>query len=137
MVSSAAFRTWSWRSARICWQRTQTWRFGPNALRSFSKKPQALSHRDHFPASVGALRDPPSPGRMESIRSASTRDPENGKSMQIQCGYELVYQCEQVTPMIVTLDVHYSRHSDMIRPGHLKVHPSVPVRAYRDSFGNW
>jgi transglutaminase-like putative cysteine protease len=57
--------------------------------------------------------------------------------MQIQCGYELVYQCEQVTPMIVTLDVHYSRHSDLVRPGYLKVSPSVPVRAYRDSFGNW
>ncbi|HEV7731255.1 MAG TPA: transglutaminase family protein [Candidatus Binatia bacterium] len=57
--------------------------------------------------------------------------------MQIQVGYDLVYECPQPTPMIVTLSIHYSRASDIIQPDHLRLSPSVPVRAYRDSFGNW
>jgi transglutaminase-like putative cysteine protease len=57
--------------------------------------------------------------------------------MQIRVGYELIYQCPQPTPMILTLNVHYSRASDMVRPDHLLTQPSVPISAYRDSFGNW
>jgi transglutaminase-like putative cysteine protease len=57
--------------------------------------------------------------------------------MQIQLGYELVYTFPQPTPMIVTLSVHYSRVSDLVRPDHMYTEPSVPVRAYRDGFGNW
>jgi transglutaminase-like putative cysteine protease len=57
--------------------------------------------------------------------------------MHIRVGFELVYLCPQPTPMILTLNVHYSRVSDMARPDHLVVSPSVPITAYRDSFGNW
>jgi len=57
--------------------------------------------------------------------------------MQINVGYELVYRCPQPTPMIVTLNVHYSRASDILKPDHLMLNPSSPIRAYRDSFGNW
>ena len=57
--------------------------------------------------------------------------------MQIKLGYELVYQCPQPTPMIVTLNIHYSRVSDLVKPDHLGFSPSVPVEGYRDSFGNW
>ena len=57
--------------------------------------------------------------------------------MQIQVGYELVYRCPQPTPMVVTLSIHYSRVSDIIKPDHLLLSPSIPVTAYRDSFGNW
>lgn len=57
--------------------------------------------------------------------------------MLIRVGYELTYQCPQPTPMILTLSVHYSRASDLIRPDLLMVSPSVPIAAYRDSFGNW
>jgi transglutaminase-like putative cysteine protease len=57
--------------------------------------------------------------------------------MQIHVGHELVYQCPQPTPMIVTLSVHYSRVSDIIKPDHLVLNPSSPITAYRDSFGNW
>jgi transglutaminase-like putative cysteine protease len=39
--------------------------------------------------------------------------------------------------MVVTLSVHYSRVSDLIKPDHLLLSPSVQVTAYRDSFGNW
>ena len=57
--------------------------------------------------------------------------------MLIRVGYELNYLCPQPTPMILTLNVHYSRASDVVRPDHLVITPAVPVTAYRDSFGNW
>ena len=57
--------------------------------------------------------------------------------MQIQVGYELVYRCPRPTPMVVTLSIHYSRVSDLIKADHLVLTPSIPVTAYRDSFGNW
>jgi transglutaminase-like putative cysteine protease len=57
--------------------------------------------------------------------------------MKIHIGYELIYECPQPTPMILTLSVHYTRVSDIIIPDHLIAEPSVPLTAYRDSFGNW
>jgi len=57
--------------------------------------------------------------------------------MRIRVGYELIYQCPQPTPMILTLNIHYSRVSDIVAPDHLVTTPSVPITAYRDSFGNW
>jgi transglutaminase-like putative cysteine protease len=57
--------------------------------------------------------------------------------MQIKLGFEMIYECPQPTPMIVTLNVHYSRASDIIKPDHLLFTPSVPLVGYRDSFGNW
>ena len=52
--------------------------------------------------------------------------------MQIRVGYELVYQFPQPTPMIMALGVHYSRASDMLRPDHMMVSPSVPIGYFRD-----
>ena len=57
--------------------------------------------------------------------------------MLIRVGFEMVYQCPQPTPMILALNIHYSRASDLIEPDHLRTVPSVPVTAYRDLFGNW
>ena len=57
--------------------------------------------------------------------------------MQIRVGYEFVYQCPQPTPMILALNIHYSRASDLLRPDYLVARPAVPVTAYRDLFGNW
>ena len=57
--------------------------------------------------------------------------------MQISIGYELIYDCPQPTPMILTLNVHYTRVSDIIVPDHLIAEPPVPITAYRDGFGNW
>lgn len=57
--------------------------------------------------------------------------------MQIRVGYELIYSCPQPTPMILTLSIHYTRASDIIKPDYLITNPSIPLRAYRDSFGNW
>ncbi|KQT54660.1 transglutaminase [Aureimonas sp. Leaf454] len=57
--------------------------------------------------------------------------------MRMRLGCELNYNFSVPTPMIVMLNVHYSRTSDLEHPDHLKVDPSVPVWSYRDSFGNW
>jgi transglutaminase-like putative cysteine protease len=57
--------------------------------------------------------------------------------MQIRVGYELVYDCPQPTPMILTLSIHFTRVSDILVPDHLITHPPVPITAYRDAFGNW
>ncbi len=57
--------------------------------------------------------------------------------MQIRVGYELVYECPASTPMILTLNVHFTRASDIVFPDHLTTEPAVPVGGYRDSFGNW
>ncbi len=57
--------------------------------------------------------------------------------IQIRAGYELIYQFPQPTPLILTLNIHYSRASDLLRPDHLITNPSVPYYSYRDSFGNW
>lgn len=57
--------------------------------------------------------------------------------MKIRIGYELIYDCPQPTPMIMALNVHYTRVSDMIIPDYMIADPAVPMTAYRDSFGNW
>ncbi|MFB1488664.1 MULTISPECIES: transglutaminase family protein [unclassified Thiocapsa] len=57
--------------------------------------------------------------------------------MQIRIGYEMVFECPQPTPMILTLNVHFSRVSDMVRADPIVTRPSVPMTAYRDGFGNW
>lgn len=57
--------------------------------------------------------------------------------MKIRVGYELIYAFPQATPMILTLSIHYSRASDLLRPDHLITQPAVPLSSYRDGFGNW
>ena len=57
--------------------------------------------------------------------------------MRINVGCELTFEFSQTTPMIVTLNVHFSRSPDLERPDHLMTTPSVPIEGYRDSFGNW
>jgi transglutaminase-like putative cysteine protease len=57
--------------------------------------------------------------------------------VEIRVGYELVYDCPQATPMILTLHIHSTRVSDIVVPDHLITRPSVPITAYRDGFGNW
>ena len=57
--------------------------------------------------------------------------------MKINVGYELVYQCPQPTPMLLTLNIHYTRASDVLMVDHIVTQPAVPITAYRDGFGNW
>ena len=57
--------------------------------------------------------------------------------MRIRVGYELIYNCPQDTPMILIVNIHYSRASDIVTPDYLTSEPPVPITAYRDGFGNW
>ena len=57
--------------------------------------------------------------------------------MKLRIGYELDYDFPQPTPLILMLNVHFSRFSDLEAPDYMRIRPSVPVRAYRDGFGNW
>ncbi|WP_075215984.1 transglutaminase-like domain-containing protein [Mongoliimonas terrestris] len=57
--------------------------------------------------------------------------------MHIKVGYEIAYDCPQPTPMLLVLNVHYSRASDIVVPDHVTTDRQVPITAYRDGFGNW
>ncbi len=57
--------------------------------------------------------------------------------MHIKIGYEITLDCVQPTPMLLTLNVHHTRVSDLLVPDHILTDPPVPVRGYRDGFGNW
>jgi len=39
--------------------------------------------------------------------------------------------------MILALNVHFSRASDIVVPDHMHTQPPVPIGSYRDGFGNW
>jgi transglutaminase-like putative cysteine protease len=56
--------------------------------------------------------------------------------VQIRLGYELTYQSAQPTPMVLNLNVHYSRTADLVRPDRMLTNPWLPLTAYRDGFGN-
>lgn len=57
--------------------------------------------------------------------------------MRLNLGCRLGYRLYAPTPMILLLNTHYSRASDLERPDLLTVTPSVPIAHYRDGFGNW
>ncbi len=57
--------------------------------------------------------------------------------MHIKVGCELIYECPQPTPMLLMLNIHYTRASDVVVPDRLATSPSLPITAYRDAFGNW
>jgi transglutaminase-like putative cysteine protease len=56
--------------------------------------------------------------------------------MKLRVGYELVYECPQPTPMMLMLNTHFSHAQDVLVPDVLAVNPPVPIRQYRDGFGN-
>jgi transglutaminase-like putative cysteine protease len=57
--------------------------------------------------------------------------------MQLRVGYELIYDFPQQTPMMLMLNIHHSRASDIVVPDCLTTNPVVPLTFYRDTFGNW
>ncbi|MFO1071825.1 MAG: transglutaminase family protein [Geminicoccaceae bacterium] len=57
--------------------------------------------------------------------------------MRIRIGFDIIHVCPQPTPMVLTLSVHHSRVSDLEHPDLLITEPAVPLKAYRDGFGNW
>ena len=57
--------------------------------------------------------------------------------MRIHVGYELIYRCPQPVPMILTLNIHFSRVPDIIEPDLMTADRPVSMTPYRDLFGNW
>ena len=57
--------------------------------------------------------------------------------MKIRVGCELFYLFPQPTPVLLVLNIHYTRASDVIRPDVIITDPSLPIGSYRDTFGNW
>ena len=56
--------------------------------------------------------------------------------MQIRVGFEMLYEFAVRTPVVLMLNVHPSRESDMIEPDQLRITPALPVTRYLDAFGN-
>jgi transglutaminase-like putative cysteine protease len=56
--------------------------------------------------------------------------------MKLRIGYDLIYDCPQPTPMVLMLNTHYSRVEDVLTADLLTADPPVPIRQYRDGFGN-
>ncbi len=56
--------------------------------------------------------------------------------MQLRLGFELIYSFPQPTPIILHVNIHYSRAYDLVIPDRLITDPFVPVTGYRDGFGN-
>ena len=50
-----------------------------------------------------------------------------GGPMLIRLGYELIYEFAQATPMILNLNVHYSRSQDLVRADTIFTDPLVPL----------
>lgn len=57
--------------------------------------------------------------------------------MKIRIGYDMVFECARPTPMVLMLNVHYSRVAQLMTPDYLLTDPVVPLTGYRDGFGNW
>jgi hypothetical protein len=54
--------------------------------------------------------------------------------MHIRVGYDLIYHCPQGTPMLLIVNIHYSRASDLVMPDYLTTDPSVPgIHLRRDT----
>lgn len=66
-----------------------------------------------------------------------TNEMQGSRFMKIKVGYDLVYNCPQPTPMLLTLNMHYTRESDILEVDNIVTQPVVPITAYRDGFGNW
>jgi transglutaminase-like putative cysteine protease len=58
-------------------------------------------------------------------------------AVRLRIGYRMTFELDQPTPMIVVLNVHFSRASDLLAPDIMLTSPSTPYTSYRDSFGNW
>ena len=55
--------------------------------------------------------------------------------MKFRIGYELDYLFPQATPVIMVLNTHYTRVSDLERPDHIVITPSVLAASTISSTG--
>lgn len=57
--------------------------------------------------------------------------------MQLRAGFELIYSFPQFTPVLLVVNIHHSRTSDIVIPDRLVTEPAIPFTAYHDKFGNY
>jgi transglutaminase-like putative cysteine protease len=58
------------------------------------------------------------------------------KTMIIRIGYELVFDVQAPTPMLLMLFVHPSLTERLTQPELLRIEPDIPVQTFCDAFGN-
>jgi transglutaminase-like putative cysteine protease len=56
--------------------------------------------------------------------------------MKLHAGYDIAFEVPQPTPIILMLSVHPSRMKDVRKKPTVLSSPSVPMRNFRDMFGN-
>lgn len=62
--------------------------------------------------------------------------PRDALPMRIEVGFDIAYETTASTPMVTLLNIHPSRAGDIVGREVLATSPQVPIRYYRDSFGN-
>ncbi len=56
--------------------------------------------------------------------------------MLIRAGYELSFDCQQPTPMLLMVSIHPSRAADLVTPGTITFNPVTQASSYQDRFDN-
>lgn len=56
--------------------------------------------------------------------------------MKIRAGYEIIFDCPTPIPMLLMLNIHPSRHPDLLSEHRLITDPAIPIETYTDGFGN-
>ncbi|MDX7949808.1 transglutaminase family protein [Lichenihabitans sp. Uapishka_5] len=56
--------------------------------------------------------------------------------MRIRCGFDISYLCNAPTAMSFLLSVRPEREPHLVSPQNITCEPFVPMRGYRDGFGN-
>jgi len=56
--------------------------------------------------------------------------------MRIRAGFDITYECDAPTPMLLMLNVHPSRRGDLVTPDDVRTDPDLPISQYIDEFDN-
>ena len=56
--------------------------------------------------------------------------------MHIRCGFDIVYDCPNPTPIMLLLSLRPERMVDLVTPQIITIDPIIPTRDFRDEFGN-
>jgi transglutaminase-like putative cysteine protease len=56
--------------------------------------------------------------------------------VEIRAGYDIAFQCFQVTPMTLMLSIDPARRGDLLSEHRIQFSPNIPSRDYVDMFGN-
>lgn len=89
-------------------------------------------------SSTGAYTAPVDPALPNSYLSEIMLEPVAPEpALELRVGYEMEFDFPQPTPVILMLNVHYSRAFDLVAPDQMIVSPQVSLSGHRDGYGNW